>query len=61
MILHYFHNYLSSNTVVMKKTNIPNCTDLFLLLKLQTKTCNIIDLLYKEFYKDSKKSTFAIL
>ena len=37
-----------------------NCTNLFLPLKLQTKTCNNIDLLHREFHKDSKKSTFAI-
>ena len=39
----------------------PNCTDLFLPLKLQTKPCHIIDLLHREFHKDSKTSTFAIL
>ena len=39
----------------------PNCTNLFLPVKLQTKTCNNIDLLHREFHKDSKKSTYAIL
>jgi len=32
----------------------PNCINLFLLLKLQTKQCHIIDLLHREFHKDSK-------
>ena len=62
----YFHIYLSSNTVVKKKDKYnkqlkPNCINLFLWLKLQTKPCHIIDLLHREFHKDSKKSTFAIL
>jgi len=39
----------------------PNCINLFLPLQLQTKTCNNIDLLHREFHKDSKNSTFAIL
>ena len=39
----------------------PNCINLFLRLKLQTKPCHIIDLLHREFHKDSKKSIFDIL
>ena len=38
-----------------------NCTNLFLPLKLQTKTWHIVDLLHREFHKGSKKSKFAIL
>jgi len=39
----------------------PNCINLFLRLKLQTKPCQNIDLLHREFHMDSKKSTFASL
>ena len=62
----YFHIDLGNNTAVMKTTNItsnlkPNSINLFLRLKLQTKSCHIIDLMHREFHKDPKKSTFAIL
>ena len=62
----YFHIYLSHTTAVMKKDKYskqlkPNCINLFLRLEHQTKPCNIIDLLDRQFHKDSKKSTLAIL
>ena len=65
-ISQYFHIYLGNNTAVMKKNKYnkqlkPNCINLFLRLKLQTKAYHIIDLMHREFHKDSKKSTFAIL
>jgi len=62
----YFHIYLGNNAAVIKKDKYnkqlkPNCINLFLRLRLQTKPCHIIDLLHREFHKDSKMFTFAIL
>ena len=55
----YFHIYLVNNTAVMKKDKYnkqlkPNCINLFLRLRLQTKPCHIIDLMHREFHKDPK-------
>ena len=59
---HFFEPYYSSyEKYKYNKQLKPNCINLVLRLKLETKTYYIIDLLHREFHKDSKKSTFAIL